>query len=62
MAVYSWGNYVYNRATNKKSLFLLPDSGIFLSDFVNPWTNKTMQYYTSSLFQVVFTETSLPTN
>ncbi len=42
MAVYSWGNYVYNKALNKKSVFLLPDSGIFISDFVNPWTNKTM--------------------
>lgn len=50
MATYGWGNYIYNQAINKESVYLMPDSGIFLSDFVNPWTNKTMQYYTSSLF------------
>jgi hypothetical protein len=54
VATYMWGNYVYNKAVNKPSVFLLPDSGIFLSDFVNPWTNKTMAYYTSSLLQLVF--------
>lgn len=55
MATYSWGNYVYSRALNKQSVFLMPDSGIFLTDFVNPWTNQTMEYYTSSLFKIVFT-------
>lgn len=42
LATYSWGNYVYNQAVNKNSVYLIPDSGIFLSDFVNPWNNKTM--------------------
>lgn len=47
---------------NKNAVFLIPDSGIFISDFVNPWNNKTMDYYTSSLFNIVFAETTLPTN
>ncbi len=62
MAVYGWGNYVYNHALSKQQVYLMPDSGMFLSDFVNPWTNKTMQYYTSSLFDIVFAETKLPTS
>jgi hypothetical protein len=60
VATYQWGNYVYDLASNKPAVYLMPDSGIFLSDFVNPWTNKTMSYYTSTLFQIVFAETTLP--
>jgi hypothetical protein len=60
VATYQWGNYVYDLAFNKPAVYLMPDSGIFLSDFVNPWTNKTMSYYTSTLFQIVFAETTLP--
>lgn len=62
LATYSWGNYVYNQAVNKNFVYLIPDSGIFINDFPNPWNNKTMQYYTSSLFTLVFTETKLPTS
>ena len=40
----------------------MPDSGIFLTDFVNPWTNKTMNYYTSSLLQIAYSETKLPSD
>ena len=55
MATYGWGNYVYEKAIHKASVYLMPDSGIFLTDFVNPWTNKTMEYYTSSLLQIAYT-------
>ena len=60
VATYQWGNYVYDRAIVKQNVYLMPDSGIFLGDFVNPWTNKTMNYYTSTLFDVAFAETTVP--
>ena len=53
VATYQWGNYVYDMAVNKPSVYLMPDSGIFLGDFVNPYTNKTMSYYSSTLFELV---------
>ena len=41
MAAVSWGNYVYNKTDNKDGLLIISDSGLFVSDFVNPFTNST---------------------
>jgi hypothetical protein len=41
MAVYYWSNYLYDRSLNKQ-VFSIPDSGLFLSDYVSPFTGRTL--------------------
>lgn len=41
IAATSWGNYVYNQAENKGGILVISDSGLFVSDFFNPFTNST---------------------
>lgn len=60
MATYLWGNYIYEKAKYPENVLLIPDSGIFILDFPNPYNNKTMEYYTSSTYQLVNTETKMP--
>lgn len=61
MAAVAWGNYVYNRAENKDNVLIICDSGIFVSDFYNPFTNSTpgvdeFKY----INQIISTETTPP--
>ena len=41
IAAVSWGNYVSNKAVNKDGILIISDSGLFVSDFYNPYTNST---------------------
>lgn len=60
LATYIWGNHVYHNADNKNAVFLMPDSGIFATEFINPWTNKTFAYYTQYLLKITNAETHVP--
>jgi hypothetical protein len=39
MATYQWSNYLYDKSLNKQ-VFAMPDSGLFVVDYVNPFTGK----------------------
>lgn len=41
MAALSWSNVVYKTMVNPKGLLVIFDSGQFLSDYYNPFTNST---------------------
>jgi len=41
MAALAWSNTVYNQMRNKDGLLVIFDSGQFVSDYFNPFTNST---------------------
>ena len=41
MAALAWSNTVYNQMRNKNGLLVIFDSGQFVSDYFNPFTNST---------------------
>ncbi len=44
MATYFWTNYLYDRSVNKQ-VYSVPDSGLFLIDYVNPFTGQPLRRY-----------------
>jgi hypothetical protein len=40
-AVYYWSNYLFDHSLNKQ-VFTIPDSGLFLIDYINPFTGKSL--------------------
>lgn len=41
MAALAWSNTVYSKMVNKDGLLVIFDSGQFVSDYFNPFTNST---------------------
>lgn len=41
IAAMAWSNSVYKRMKNPQGLLIIFDSGQFVSDFFNPFTNST---------------------
>lgn len=41
MAALAWSNHVYKRMKNPSGLLVIFDSGQFVSDYFNPFTNST---------------------
>jgi hypothetical protein len=39
LATYQWSNYLYDRLLNKQ-VFAMPDSGLFVVDYINPFTGR----------------------
>jgi hypothetical protein len=52
MAVYYWSNYMYDHSVNKQ-VFSIPDSGLFLIDYINPFTGKALQEYLINLIKLM---------
>ena len=60
LATFLWSNYVYDRST-KKNVYSIPDSGLFLLEYPNPATNKSVLVdQLKSLFSIVNNETGMP--
>lgn len=59
-ATFSWSNYVYDNSVNK-NVVSIPDSGIFVNQFVDPFTGKTpMIDNGTALRKLVNTEIGIP--
>lgn len=41
MAALVWANTLHKQITHKDALYVIFDSGQFVSDYLNPWTNST---------------------
>jgi hypothetical protein len=52
MAVFYWSNYLYDHSINKQ-VFSVLDSGLFLIDYINPFTGKALQEYIVNLFKLM---------
>lgn len=62
MATFLWSNYVYDNSKSKK-VYAIPDSGIFISSFVNPYTGKnTLLDNAQPLVSLVNNEVEMPLN
>lgn len=61
MAALAWANTAYGRMTNPKGLLVIFDSGQFVSDYFNPFTNSTpgVDAYVS-IKNLAFTEAQAP--
>lgn len=54
-----WGNHIYNLAQKPEGVLIVPDSGIFVGDFVSPYSNSTRS--ARFMFQIINTEVPPPT-
>lgn len=52
MAVYYWANYLYDKSVNKQ-VYAVPDSGLFLIDYVSPFTGVPLERYLSNLYKLM---------
>lgn len=52
MAVYYWSNYLYDRSQNKQ-VYSVPDSGLFLISYVNPFTGTKLEDYLINLLKLM---------
>ena len=60
IATYAWSNYLYDRSVNKQ-VFSLPDSGLFVVDYISPFTHRAnIIDATSSLIKIINTEVPFP--
>lgn len=61
MAALAWSNSVYKRMKNPSGLLIIFDSGQFVSDYFNPFTNSTpgTDYYVA-IKKLAFTEVLPP--
>ena len=41
IAAMGWANYLYKNMGNPAGLLVIYDSGLFISDYLNPFTNST---------------------
>ena len=60
MAAVSWANYVYNRTDNKDAILIISDSGLFVPNFFNPFTNSTSGDESKYMSELIYTETPPP--
>ena len=60
MAAFLWGNYVYERSLSK-NVYSVPDSGLFLGNYPNPFTgNSDLADAISALLNLVNNEIKMP--
>lgn len=59
MATYYWANYLYDNSKFQQ-VVALPDSGLFLIEYVNPLSGQALVEYISNLFKLMDTEIDLP--
>ena len=61
MAALAWANTVYKSALNPEGVLVIFDSGQFVSDYLNPFTNSTpgIDAY-KSIKSLAFTENQPP--
>ena len=60
IATYQWSNYLYDRSENKQ-VFALPDSGLFVVEYVSPFTGMAnVIAATSNLIKLMDTEVTFP--
>lgn len=61
-AVFYWSDY-FQSISEQAKIIAIADSGVFVSDFVNPFTNRTdVIVYFKPLFALVNEEMDMPMN
>lgn len=60
IATYQWSNYLYERSQNKQ-VFAMPDSGLFVVEYVSPFTGRANVIdAVSNLVKLMDTEVAFP--
>ena len=60
IATFEWSNYLYERSLNKQ-VFAVPDSGLFVPEYINPVTGRADEIdRISNLVKLVNTEVKFP--